>query len=249
MTLQEGSDRVSLTTGARGRMHIVPRATTAAVVCHPHPHMGGDMHDTRVEALCHVAHARSITTFRFNFRKEGATEEEVYSNNVQDVQAALAYVDNAAAPKQLLLIGYSYGAAAAVGALASAFSADSSRWTHRLSALVLVSPPLVMNELEGRMAAVFKELNCPVMLAVGDSDIYCPFEAFARFGAGSCVLHKMAVPGADHFWGSHTSEMARKVWEWLQTCAVPVPATTSTTTHAAPSLVSCCGEEDTLCMV
>ncbi|MEE8389365.1 MAG: hypothetical protein V3S14_01025 [Anaerolineae bacterium] len=48
-----------------------PGPFPAAVVCHPHPLMGGRMDDAIVVAVCRVLATRDWATLRFNFRGAG----------------------------------------------------------------------------------------------------------------------------------------------------------------------------------
>ena len=61
-------DGVSL----EGRLHVPTSAGPhpAVVVCHPHPLMGGTMHDRVVLAVVRELVARDVIALRFDFRSE-----------------------------------------------------------------------------------------------------------------------------------------------------------------------------------
>jgi alpha/beta superfamily hydrolase len=83
-----------------------------AVVCHPHPMHGGDMHNTVVRTLAKAAHEEGYTTLLFNFRGTGRSEG-AHTGGLEEVEDLTAAMDRArelAGDGPLLLIGYSFGA-------------------------------------------------------------------------------------------------------------------------------------------
>ncbi len=83
-----------------------------AVVCHPHPMHGGDMHGTVVRTLAKAAHEEGYTALLFNFRgtgrSEGAHTEGL--SEVEDVAAAIDRARELTGDGPVLLLGYSFGA-------------------------------------------------------------------------------------------------------------------------------------------
>ena len=65
-----------------------------AVLCHPHPLYGGEMHNNIVSALVDAFRLAGIATLRFNFRGVGNSEGEHDEGNaeVDDVKAAVTYL-------------------------------------------------------------------------------------------------------------------------------------------------------------
>ena len=61
----EGNDTPTLE-GLLATVHPAPGL--GAVLCHPHPLYGGDMHNNVVSALAHAFQQENIATLRFNFR-------------------------------------------------------------------------------------------------------------------------------------------------------------------------------------
>ena len=181
----------------------------AAVVCHPHPLFGGDMHNSVVTAVCQALVGAGIAALRFNFRGVGRSLGR-FADGVgerEDAVAALAYlrqregVDTA----KVGLVGYSFGAAVALVA------ADE-----QVAALVAISPPPF-----GHVIAP-SAIRCPALLITGDRDDVAPpahVTALARTLGPQCRAE--VVPGADHFWWGHDEELAQAVVAFLRDSLLP----------------------------
>jgi alpha/beta superfamily hydrolase len=180
-----------------------PAATPhpAAVVCHPHPLFGGDMHNSVVAAVCQALVGSGIAALRFNFRGVGRSQGR-FGDGIgerADAMAALAYlrqregVDTA----RVGIVGYSFGAAVALVA------ADD-----QVAVLAAISPPAhAMPRLS---------IRCPTLLITGDRDDVAPpahVAALARTLGPHCRAE--IVPGADHFWWGHDEKLGRTVAAFL----------------------------------
>jgi len=86
----------------------------AAVVCHPHPLMGGTMDNTIVVAVCRVLAARGWAALRFNFRGAGrsAGSFDEGCGETDDVAGAVGFLRAKAEvdASRLAVVGYSFGA-------------------------------------------------------------------------------------------------------------------------------------------
>ena len=176
----------------------------AAVVCHPHPLFGGDMHNSVVTAVCQALVGAGIAALRFNFRGVGRSLGR-FADGVgerEDAVAALAYlrqregVDTA----KVGLVGYSFGAAVALVA------ADE-----QVAALVAISPPAF-----GHVVAP-PAIACPALLITGDRDDVAPpaqVTALGRTLGPQCRVE--VVPGADHFWWGYDEKLAQTVARFLR---------------------------------
>jgi uncharacterized protein len=84
----------------------------AAVVCHPHPQMGGTMNNNVVYRLARGLYDAGAATLRFNFRGVGRSTGE-YGQAVgerEDVAAALDFLSAAHPGLPLWATGFSFGA-------------------------------------------------------------------------------------------------------------------------------------------
>ena len=90
----------------------------AVVVCHPHPQMGGDMHNNVVMGVCYSLFIAGIASLRFNFRGVGRSQGQYDEGRgeMDDVLAALAAAGSqeSIATDRVGLAGYSFGAGVAM---------------------------------------------------------------------------------------------------------------------------------------
>jgi alpha/beta superfamily hydrolase len=166
-----------------------------AVVCHPHPEYGGDMHNPVVEAAVRGCLEAGWAALRFNFagvgesggRYSGGDEE------VHDVEAAAATLRDALpAHAPLVVVGYSFGAW--VGARAAG-EVGARR-------VIAIAPALAF--LDWSVAGARR---VPLAVIVGDRDQYCPRERLALLPAEDVTL----LEGADHFLAGRDGELTAAV--------------------------------------
>ncbi len=198
-----GEETVSIESGAvrlEARLSLPDGAQGAAVVCHPHPQYGGDMDNSVVTALVSALDAERWATLRFNFRGVGASTGAFGDmvGEAEDVAAALAFLAERCPRSRLVLAGYSFGALIAL---------DVGLKRSDVAAVVAVAPPF------GMLPPPTAPAEKPLVLLVGDSDQFCPLDAFESAArslgpkAGSEV-----VAGADHFFfGAERTVAARAV--------------------------------------
>lgn len=90
------------------------RTWFGAVLCHPHPLYGGNMHNIIILKLRDALNADGITTLRFNFRGTGLSEGEHDNGQgeVYDLIGACRYLtDRGILSSRQIIAGYSFGAA------------------------------------------------------------------------------------------------------------------------------------------
>src|SRR5215510_7238151 len=82
-----------------------------AVLCHPHPLYGGEMHNNVVSALADALQQAGVATLRFNFRGVGRSGGEHGGGEaeVEDVKAAVSYLLSRQAVPTVVVAGYSFG--------------------------------------------------------------------------------------------------------------------------------------------
>jgi hypothetical protein len=167
----------------------------AAVVLHPHPQYGGDMHNHVVAAACQALARHGATTLRFNFRGVGGSEGgyDGGRGEAEDARNAIAAVRALAPGAGLVLAGYSFGAMVAAGI---AGAAD-------LAGLVLISPPV--------SAAPLAQLpdGLHTLIIAGERDDLAPAGPLASLGAPERRV--VAVPGADHGWWPGIEVLAAEI--------------------------------------
>jgi uncharacterized protein len=109
-------------TGPAGRLEGIYEETGetrfASVVCHPHPLLGGNLHNHATYRLAKAVRARSGASLRFNFRGVGRSQGSHAEGRgeADDVRAALAWLASQRPQLPLYLCGFSFGAWMALAA-------------------------------------------------------------------------------------------------------------------------------------
>ena len=179
----------------------------AVVVCHPHPQMGGDMHNNVVMGVCYSLFIAGIASLRFNFRGVGRSQGQYDEGRgeMDDVLAALAAAGSqeSIATDRVGLAGYSFGAGVAMK------TAQRGDVTNALS---LIGRARVDAEDD------FSRIpSLPIQFIIGDRDRLMPDEQFADLQARLTVPPEMhVVPGADHFFMGQEREAAEHVTAFFQ---------------------------------
>jgi alpha/beta superfamily hydrolase len=182
-------------------------STEWAVVCHPHPAIGGRMDVPLVVSLAESLHAAGWSTLRFNFRGIDGSEGTPTGGKAEheDVAAAVTWARQQGASR-VALVGYSFGALMAARALAEETSAV---------ALAAVGfPTTILGEERDRVAVVERALDrrIPWLFVNGDVDQFCEVDRLQTFVAGRPWTQLEVLPGRGHFFGSvDEQEVCRRV--------------------------------------
>jgi alpha/beta superfamily hydrolase len=198
---------MSTITFASGSLRLegmfTPGDDGVAVLCHPHPLYGGNMHNNVVAALDEGFRRCGYATLRFNFRGVGASEGgyEGGAGEGEDVRAAAAEALRLSGAKQLTLAGYSFGAMMVVQVGPTLAEVDR---------LVIVAPPLSF----GGLGPLARSTQDKLILA-GDRDGYCSVPALesAMSGVAEPKQHRI-LAGADHFFAGYESAISDAVEVW-----------------------------------
>ena len=112
-----------------------------AILCHPHPLYGGNMHNNVVQAVRQAFADLGWGTLRFNFRGAGASGGHP-AQGIKDAEDLITISEylNAHSPGRIDFAAYSYGAWATMEAIRMGLSPDS---------IILISPPLDFISFEG----------------------------------------------------------------------------------------------------
>ena len=160
---------------------------TGAVICHPHPQMGGSMHNNVVETVRDEMIAAGCSTLRFNFRGVGEStgHYDEGRGEKQDLLSACTFAKSRGVEK-IFLVGYSFGAWICCRLLK-----DRPRVA---SFVLLISPPVRYFEFEWKgLENTVEHMIC------GDQDMFCDIAALKEkeelIGAKLTVLR-----GVDHFY-------------------------------------------------
>lgn len=160
----------------------------AAVVCHPHPLYGGEMHNNVVTALVNGFAQAGAATLRFNFRgvgRSGGTHDQGNAEQ-DDVIAAVTCLLAQHTPKTVIVAGYSFGSF--VGLKAGAADA-------RVHKLLGVALPIA-----SRDASFLEGITKPKLLVCGDRDSHAPLDRMQALVAKIPEPKMLTiVNAADHF--------------------------------------------------
>lgn len=175
-----------------------PRAV--AVVCHPHPLMGGTMHNKVVHTLARTHRDAGDLAIRFNFRGVGAStgRHDEGRGECDDLLSVVHWTLSANPGLPWYLGGFSFGswvAARAVQTLADEGCAPRG--------LLLVAPPVHHFGFDALTA-----FPVPVTIIMGDADeVVPPADVFdwADRITTPCRLLRMA--GAGHFFHGRLAEL------------------------------------------
>jgi alpha/beta superfamily hydrolase len=173
-----------------------------AIVCHPHPQFGGDMHNNVVVAVARALTEKDFMVLRFNFRGVGASQgvHAGGDKEKEDVVGAIEYLKPMVT--KLFLVGYSFGAA--VGLPVALENPSVRGW-------VAIAPPVAFYDL-----SYLNTCPKPKLLLVGKEDSFCS-------GQGLNILcdnlrepkNIRLIPETDHFFWGKESVLAQEVVSFL----------------------------------
>lgn len=174
----------------------------AALLLHPHPLFGGNLHNKVVFSAQRVCAELGLATLRFNFRGVGASAGRYDDGQGEqaDVRAGLAQLVATLPGLPLYLVGFSFGAwlALRVGCL----RAD-------IAGIAALGTPVDWGELD------FLERSSVATLFIhGDRDQYCdPAALAARYPRFAPPKRLEWVAGADHFFSDRLEPLSRTLRE------------------------------------
>lgn len=162
-----------------------PRA--GAVVTHPHPLMGGDMHNPVPAGVARGLAGAGVTAVRLSFRGAGGSGGEHGGGDAEraDVVAAIDALARLEPGVPLVGVGYSFGADVLLGV-------DDPR----LAGVVAVAPPLRVLPA-GALAA--PRDGRPTLVLSPAHDQFCDPDQAAAAVAGWPSTTVEPVAGCDHF--------------------------------------------------
>jgi alpha/beta superfamily hydrolase len=174
-------------------------ATTVAVLTHPHPSYGGDMHNLVPSTLFRALPAVGIGALRFNFRGVGKSTGS-YGDGVDEHNDVVAAIDTAAAHagvQRVAGVGYSFGADVLLSIEHQA-----------LTSVIVVAPPLQLLDL-----ALLREPRGahPTLILAPEHDQFRTAAAAAETVTGWPSTTVETIPGTDHFLAGAASWIAHRV--------------------------------------
>ncbi|MES3040018.1 MAG: alpha/beta hydrolase [Pseudomonadota bacterium] len=209
IVVSPGEHRV-LVSGPIGQIEValsVPLGTASgfAIICHPHPLMGGTMGNKVVTTLARTCRDAGLVAIRFNFRGVAASAGS-FDRGIgeqSDVLALAQWAQTQLALPWRVLAGFSFGAYVSAQVLVG-LSADATVSRPRL---LLVAPPVT------RFALSAQTLPAGTRVIYGDADEVVDPAAIADWlTAASSDVQITVVPDAGHFFHGQLSVLK----EWAQ---------------------------------
>jgi hypothetical protein len=204
--------------GPAGRLEALvnegaPDAPYAALICHPHPRAGGNLHNKVVyhamKAMNEPEWGLGWPVLRFNFRgterSQGTHDGRAESD---DVLAALAWLENEY-KRPLVVAGFSFGAAMALKACCGPLDTD-------VRALCALGLPTQADGHHYRYPFLHTS-TLPKLFLSGDTDEFASPEQLAQVAASAADPKRLVLlPGADHFFSGQLAAMQQVLAGWLK---------------------------------
>ncbi len=193
-----------------------------ALLCPPHPHLGGDMENNVITALGSVLAENGFATLRFNYRGVGKSDSklsniaEVYeyweeilskddcSDAIVDAMSALDYLESTVGTKEIFITGYSFGAIVAM-----IMSVENAN----IRAFASISTPF------GRFDTAFlSDCKKPKLFICADNDFATSIEDVEKGMLGVSKPKILdVINDCDHFYIDKELEIANKVLKFFST--------------------------------
>lgn len=188
--------------GALEALIEVPRdyaMARCAVLCHPHPLMGGTMQNKVVHSAARALHERGYATLRFNFRGVGSSAG-TFDEGRGETGDCLAACDTARGlwpGASLSLVGFSFGS----------FVACRAAQHETVRELILIAPPVARFEFAGLALQPH-----PTVVIQGDADDVVLAEDVVRWAQSLKPPAPIAmIGGAGHFFRGKLAELKSAV--------------------------------------
>lgn len=174
-------------------------AAPFAVVCHPHPLLGGTMDNKVVTTTARALQGTGMATLRFNFRGVGASAGtyDQGTGETEDARAIARWGAQRWPGRPLVLAGFSFGAWVA---LRLAQSLAPVR-------LLTIAPPVGRFDFSGLVAPA-----CPWLILQGDADEVVDAGAVRDWAATQPAHVRLELlPGVGHFFHGRLTELRDRI--------------------------------------
>lgn len=174
----------------------------AAVIAHPHPLYGGNMHNNVVLTLKEAFLQKGISTLRFNFRGVGLSEGS-HGQGIEeqkDIYGALKFLKEKG-NEVIYLAGYSFGARVIV----SCKFHDVMPLSLVLISLPVAFMPVDKNDLP----------DIPSLIITGEVDDIAPYNMLRELFKDRKNAKLLLIKGADHFYWGKEQELYQSLIENL----------------------------------
>jgi len=193
----------------RGVLHLPQDGTLpfpAAIVCHPHTRMGGNMGNGIVVQLCLELAVAGWAALRFNFRGAGGSggSFDGGEGEMDDVKGAtdFLFVQTEIDPDELIVMGYSFGAGVAL------HHAARDQRLRRMAGIALVEAHYDDPFLD--------EDRRPKLFVAGDEDPWAPSDKLRAYVERLSAPKRLdIIAGAGHLFSGRVDDLTDVVLDWL----------------------------------
>lgn len=168
------------------------RGDKAVILCPPHPLMGGNRFDIRLEKIASELIKNNISTLRFDYQqpfRSGIGE-------IEDAKKVLRYLKDR--HNSIAIVGYSFG------------SVVASNVSDYCDATVYISPIPRINSISFRF-----DSNVPKLFVVATKDQFLPFEESMRLYERASNPKRLLEIETDHFYFGKLDVLSRSIAEFI----------------------------------
>lgn len=175
-----------------------------AVITHPHPLYGGNMHNAIVKAVSEVYQEKGFSTLRFNFRGVGASDGTYTDGEgeCKDVKSAIDYMHKKGRVN-IDLVGYSFGAWV---------NMKTTDIDFKHLRTVMISPPVSFLDF----SLISHNQKIDVIITGQMDDIAPPYKIKDLILSWNPNAHFFIIKGADHFYSFKTEELKHVLTQLTQ---------------------------------
>jgi len=176
--------------GVRATYNI--RGENAALLCPPHPLMGGNRFDVRLERIASELTKRDISVLRFDYQqpfRSGIGE-------VEDAKKCIAYLKDR--HDRIAIVGYSFG------------SVVASNVAEYCDAAVYLSPLPEINSI------YFKDAEVPKLFVIATQDQFVSLEESLKLFEQASEPKEVVKVDTDHFYFGKFDHIARIVADFIE---------------------------------
>jgi alpha/beta superfamily hydrolase len=178
-----------------------------ALVLHPHPLGGGTMHNKVVFRAASALNDAGLTTLRINFRSVGQStgEHDEGRGEIEDVRAALDYLEAKYHDNAITVCGFSFGARVGM---------ELGILDRRVARLISIGTPVDKYDF-----SFLADCRKPILFVHGDQDEFGNLNDLRTLVA-ELEQHTSAqlnvIPNSGHFFEGHLDELKNAITEWVR---------------------------------
>ena len=178
------------------------------ILCHPHPSLGGSMHNGLITSISKLGSESGIASLRFNFRGIGGSEGDFENgkDSNEDIKAAInltrSWKGSGFDKNNIVLVGYSFGAGVIL---------DNIKQFKHARCFILISPPI--SSLKNSRIQKDKR---PKLFIAGQNDTISPSVEIQReLDKIKQPVKFSEIPNVDHTMEAEGNVVAEQVIQYL----------------------------------